>query len=118
LDSTISSVGEGVGEGPSTEFIPSEAEGLRTGLGTNVAVGVGGGAVAVDGGDVMAGGIVASAVGEGMAAGEGVTPQPARTKTTAMEQRMDSGNRENAIPLSRQIKAPTLPFILHFSIPH
>ena len=55
----------------------------------SVAVSVGEGNAAVgrscrtvgSGGDVIAGGMVASAVGEGMAAGDGAAPQPVRSKT-------------------------------------
>jgi F0F1-type ATP synthase membrane subunit c/vacuolar-type H+-ATPase subunit K len=50
-------------------------------LGAGMAVGVGGEAVAVGDGGVMAGGTVASAVDDGMTAGDGVAPQPARSKS-------------------------------------
>ena len=45
-----------------------------------MAVGVGGGTGVADGEGVMAGGTVASAVGEGIATGTGVVPQLARSR--------------------------------------
>jgi len=57
-----------------------------------------------DGGGMMAGGTVASAVGDGMAAGDGVAPQLARSKARVEVMVIP-------IPLPKQeVKAPRLYF--------